>query len=279
MNNRFIQLIASIRTYLGIFAAIGLGVFLFVLFFQPFPLDRFDFNNKLIFAAGLGAIVFLFIILRVILPWGLRMPQQENSDRVVTSYLGDFMLMILISVASAFYLRYVGIIGITFFIMFKVVLISTCTIIVLRISDSFRQLQYQIEILKRQQHSLKQQLGKYEVDLLNKSVEIISENRNENLKLLVADIAFIRSADNYVEIYYKDGSDFKKGLIRNTLKNIEQQFKSYNHFVRCHRSCIVNSHFIDKLNNSLGNYWLSLRDIDEKIPVSRQYLLLIKDII
>jgi DNA-binding LytR/AlgR family response regulator len=279
VNNRFNQLVTTIKTYLGINAGISLGVFLFILFFQPFPLDRFDFDNKLLFIAGLGAIIFLFLIIRIIWPRERRINKEENNELLVSSYPGDFLILVLISVASVFYLRYVGIVGITFFIVFKVVLISMASIIILRVSESFRELQYRNEILKRHQVSIQQQLGKYEDDLLNKSVEIISENRNDNLKLQISDIAFIRSADNYVEIYFREGNEFRKELIRNTLKNIEKQIKPYKRFVRCHRTCIINVHYIDKLNNSVGNYWLSLRDINEKIPVSRQYLLIIKDII
>lgn len=279
MNKRFNQLVTNIKAYLGLFAAVSLGVFLFVLFFQPFPLDQLDFNNKLLFVAGLGAIVFLFTIFRIVLPWGRNINQQEDNEPVITSYLIDFLLLILISVTFAFYLRYVGHITVTFFIMFKVVLISLAAVIILRVSESFRDLQQRNELLKKHQISIQQQLEQYEDNLLNKTIEIISENRNENLKLQIADIAFVRSADNYVEVFYREEGNLKKELIRNTLKNIEQQVKPYNRFVRCHRTCIVNSHYIDNLNSTFNNYWLSLRDIDEKIPVSRQYLLSIKEIL
>lgn len=278
MDRKFNQLIARIKLYLGLFVSISLGVFLFVLFFQPFPLDLFDFNNKLLFVIGLGAIVFLFMLFRIILPWSPRISKQEDNEIIPAFYLGDFLLLVFISVAFAFYLRFVGRMDITFYIMFKVVLISFASVVIFRISESFRELKYRNELLKKHQISTQKQLEKYEDDLLNKSVEIISENRNENLKLEIANIAFIRSADNYVEIYYREGNGFKKELIRNTLKNIEQQIKPYTRFIRCHRTSIVNSHYIDKLNNSFGNYWLSLRDIDEKIPVSRQYLMSIKEI-
>ena len=43
-------------------------------------------------------------------------------------------------------------------------------------------------------------------NLLNSS----RENANENFSLLIAEIAFIRSADNYVEIIYKEGVTYKR---------------------------------------------------------------------
>ena len=279
MYKRLNQLIAILKVNLGLLLSIGLGVFLFVLFFQPFPLDQFDFNNRLLIFAGLAAIVFLFDIVRIMVPWGTRVNLQNNNEIILSSYIIDFLVLALVSVAFAFYLRYVGRVSITFYIMFKVVLIAFASLVILRISESFRELQHRNELLKKHQIEIEIQLENYEDNLLSKSIEIISENRNENLKLQITDIAFLRSADNYVEIFIREGKGIKKELIRNTLKNIEQQIKPFNRFIRCHRTSIVNVHYIDKLNNSLGNYWLSLREIEEKIPVSRQYLLKVKEVI
>jgi DNA-binding LytR/AlgR family response regulator len=91
-------------------------------------------------------------------------------------------------------------------------------------------------------------------------------------------VAFIRSADNYVEIVYRESEVSKKKLIRNTLKNIEQQIKIYSNFTRCHRICIINTHFIDRLEKSADNHWIIIKGYDEKIPVSRPYLLKIKEL-
>ena len=279
MNKRLDILIATLKAKLGLLLSIGLGVFLFVLFFQPFPIERFDFNNKLLFVAGLGTIVFLFMILRLIFVSRYQIDQPGNNDPLLPSYPADFFLLIITSVAFAFYLRFVGDVAVTFYIMFKVALISLASLLVLRLSESFRELEYRNESLIKHQIILQKQLEEYEEGLLSKSLEIISENRNENLKLQIADIAFMRSADNYVEVYHREGNEFKKELIRSTLKNIEQQTKPYSNFVRCHRTSIINTHYVEKLNKSFNNYWLSLRGIDEKIPVSRQYLLIVKEIL
>ena len=77
--NQFVQLL---NKELRVFLSISFGVFLFVLFFQPFPLDNFDFNNRLIFVAGLGTIVFLFMVLvRVGFAW-LFQKYNQNDDEI-----------------------------------------------------------------------------------------------------------------------------------------------------------------------------------------------------
>ena len=260
--------------------SISFGVFLFVLFFQPFPLDTFDFNNRLIFVAGLAAIVFFFMVLiRAGLARLFQKYDQSNPDSVLPPYTGAFAMLTLSSVAFAFYLRYVGSVSISFYMMAKVVLICLAPPVILRIYDLVNELRQQNDALIREKKSIQQQVEKYEEDSLNKSIEFVSENNTENLRLLIADVAFIRSADNYVEIVFKEGESFKKTLIRNTLKNIELQIKPYSNFIRCHRICIVNTHYIEKLHRNYSAHWLTISGFPEQIPVSRQYLLKLKEAI
>lgn len=191
--------------------------------------------------------------------------------------MSGFIILALSSVAFAFYLHYVGFVSISFYIMFKVVLICLAPPVALGLYDSNNDLRQQNELLIFEKKIIQKQIEKYEEDYLNKSIEFSSDNSLENLTLLIADIAFIKSADNYVEIVYKESDNFKKKLIRNTLKNIEQQIKQYSNFIRCHRICIVNMHYIEKLNTSYNSHWLTIKGYNEQIPVSRQYLLKLKE--
>jgi DNA-binding LytR/AlgR family response regulator len=261
-----------------ILAGISIGVFLFILFFQPFPLEKFDFNNELLFIAGLAGIVFFFMFLtRVMIPWIIRRNDQEGDETILNLYLEGLIILALSSVAFAFYIRYVGSVHTTFFIVFKEVLICFGPPIALRIYDVIQELIWQNESLVSERKAIQKQIEKYEDDNLNKSIEFISEKGSENLTLLTAEVVFVQSADNYVEIAYMVGENLKKSLIRNTLKSIELQIKPYSNFIRCHRTCIVNLHYIEKLNSNYGNHSLTIKGYSEKIPVSRQYLLKLKE--
>jgi DNA-binding LytR/AlgR family response regulator len=280
MNKKLNQLVKSLSEKLGLFLSISFGVFLFVLFFQPFPLNRFDSNNTLLFVAGLGAIVFIFMVLvRITFPWLIRNNnnQQGNFEPVLPSYISGFFILALSSVAFAFYLHYVGFVSFSFYSTFKVVLICLAAPVALGLYDTINDLKQQNELLIFEKKIIQKQIEKYEEDYLNKSIDFASENSNETLNLLVGDVALIKSADNYVEIIYKDDGNFKKKLIRNTLKNIELQIKQYSNFIRCHRICIVNMHFIEKLNKDYSSNWLTIKGYNEQIPVSRQYLLKLKE--
>lgn len=263
---------------LALFLSLGFGVFLFVLFFQPFQLDIFDFNNRLIFVAGLGAIVFVFVVLvRVVFPWLIQKYDRGDNETLFSSFMGGLIIFVMSAVAFAFYLYYVGSVDISFYIMFKVALICLAPPVALRLYDTYKELKLQNKSLLKDIEIAEKQVEKYEEDDLNKSIEFISGYSAENLNLLVADIVFVKSADNYVEIAYTEFGVFKKKLIRNTLKNIEQQLKPYRSFIRCHRICIVNMHHIEKLGKDANSQWLTIKNHDELLPVSRQYLVKIKE--
>lgn len=278
MNNKFNQLVKSLNEQLLLFVSISFGIFLFILFFQPFPFDRFDFNNRLLFDAGFGGIVFLLMFLvRIVFHRIVMNNHQNGNETLLPSYFNSFVIMALSSVAFVFYMRYVGFVDISFYVVFKVVLICFASSLVLKLYDDNRELNRQNGSLITEKKILQKQVEKYEEDNLNKSIEFISETNTENLTLLVVEVVYIQSADNYVEIVYKEGDNFRKKLIRNTLKNIELQIKQYSNFIRCHRICIVNMHYVEKLNQSYSNHWLTIKGYHEKIPVSRQYLLKLKE--
>ncbi len=278
MNNKVDLLVDDLKQELGLLLSISFGLFLFVLFFQPFTFDGFDFNNSLLFVAGLGTIVFIImVVIRIVIPWIFRKDGQETKVLVLPSYFNAFIILVLATLAFEFYLRYVGMVHITFFITIKVILICLAIVIILGFYDLLDELKQQNELLLIEKRSIQKQIGRYEEELLNKSIEFISENNSENFSLLISEIAVIKSADNYVEIIYKEGNNFKKKLIRNTLRNIELQIKPYSNFIRCHRICIVNLHFIEKLIRTNNNHWIILKGYEEQIPVSRQYLLRLKE--
>lgn len=169
--------------------------------------------------------------------------------------------------------------GITFHIMFKIVLICLVPSIVFRMYDKLNELREQNELLIDERKQLKKDLKKIEKDALNETIFIFSENSSEKLQLMVSNVLLINSADNYVEIVYKEEDMVKKKMIRNSMKNIEHQIGQYTSFIRCHRTFIININYVDNLKRKLNNHWLRIIDYYEMVPVSRHYLLQIKEAI
>jgi len=280
MSSKFSQVSQLLNERLKLPIGISFGIFLFILFFQPFPLDRFDFNNRLLFVAGFGAIAFLFMVLiRFLLPRIIKNNIKKEDEPELNPLLEGLLTLILCSVAFTFYLRYVGSVSISFFIVFKISLICLFPPVVLMLSDRIKVLIQQNNLLISERKIIQKQIERYEEDNLNKSISFVSETGNESLTLLIAELVFVQSADNYVEIGYSEDANIRKKLIRNTLKNVEVQLKQYSNFIRCHRSYIVNIRYIEKLQRDFSSHWITVKGYPEKIPVSRQYLQKLREIL
>jgi hypothetical protein len=279
MNHKLRRLLFLIKQDAGLYLGISLGIFLFILFFQPFPSGNFDFNNWLLFVAGFAAIIYMFLILvRIFLRWVIRDKEQIYDEPYIHSGIEEFIIWLLCSVATSFYLQYVGSVNITFYITFKIILICLIPPLIVRFYDRLKLLKQENETLLREKESLQQTVHDYEVGNLNKTIEFVSDNINENVVFQLSDIILVKSADNYVEIIYQEGTEIKRSIIRSTLKSVELQLKPYSSFIRCHRTAIVNRYHIQSINKKFGSYSLSMRDHEEDIPVSRQYLFKVKNL-
>jgi DNA-binding LytR/AlgR family response regulator len=244
-----------------------------MLFFQPFPIRFTELNNVLVFNAGFGAIVFVLLNLIQMLSKTFRLPDME-----VMSYFNGFVLFLLSSVAFTFYLLYVGRATINFYSVSKIILICLAPPVIIWIYRIRNELKLENDGLSRENTILQKRLRDLSENPAQNIIEFYSaDSTPELLKLLISDIALIKSADNYVEIYYSDHDSIRKKLVRNTLKNIEQMLRPYEQFVRCHRTFIINVRHVEKIHLKINSSYVVLKKLDERIPVSRQYVLKLKE--
>ena len=104
----------------------------------------------------------------------------------------------------------------------------------------------------------------------NQKVVVKPENEREQCQFKDDSLLFISSEGNYVNIVVKN-KKIERILIRNSLTNIEKQLRNYPLFCRCHRAYIVN---LNKIKSATGNAQglkLTLKDLDDSIPVARSY--------
>jgi DNA-binding LytR/AlgR family response regulator len=89
----------------------------------------------------------------------------------------------------------------------------------------------------------------------------------------VADIAYCKASRDYTVIFTATGERF---LSSKGIGYLEQSFDP-RYFLRVHRSYIINLRHVALMNTELSKYYFVIND--ECIPVSRQYLPLIKQLI
>ena len=96
----------------------------------------------------------------------------------------------------------------------------------------------------------------------------------KKLRLVIAPeaVAYIRSEDNYVNIFYLDQGLVKKFMLRSSMRALEDLLSKHG-LVRCHRSYFVNPAFIKIVHRDAAGLIVADLKLEgqESIPISRKY--------
>jgi len=102
-------------------------------------------------------------------------------------------------------------------------------------------------------------------------ITLSSENKNEEVKLELNSLLFIRSANNYIEVYQIINNQINKTLLRSTLNKAASELQDWKNIFRAHRTSLVNLNNITEVKGNSQGYKLYFKDVEEGIPVSRSY--------
>ena len=89
----------------------------------------------------------------------------------------------------------------------------------------------------------------------------------EKIKLQLSDLLYLESSDNYVNIFFRSNGEMKKSMVRNTIKNLEDELAPHG-IVRCHRSYLINPQNIIRLEK--GRLFMKGSG-DISVPVSKSH--------
>jgi two-component system response regulator AlgR len=85
------------------------------------------------------------------------------------------------------------------------------------------------------------------------------------------DIYYFQAEQKYVTVKYKEG----EVLIEDSLKSLESQYPE--HFIRIHRNALISKQQLKAIRkDQQGRYLAELKDIEEKIEVSRRHVALVR---
>lgn len=104
-------------------------------------------------------------------------------------------------------------------------------------------------------------------------VHIVSENGKDVFDKNLKDIVLIQSANNYIEIFYREGDKIRRQILRQTLHTAEKQLNKFEIIKKCHRCCLVNTDQITRLAGAASNYTLEVEGLGFSIPLSRQKVI------
>ena len=259
---------------------VGLFISFFITIFQPFGLQYFQSEYKTLILIGYGFITTLILIIYLFLlpnifqklfkedSWTVAKQISWLSFIIISIGIGNYLYSLLLLIFPG-----IGIQGFLIFIGFTFA-IAIIPVFVLTTLSYNLLLRRNLAASKQINEKIKDfnQVNKNETDII-----IHSKNNNQKIKISSKDLIFIESSGNYATLWHKQNEELKHSILRNTLKNIENQTQDIQSVFKVHRAFIVNINYIEKVHGNSQGYRLKLKNIDKEIPVSRNYTKKLKN--
>ena len=239
------------------------GVFatFFIYFYNPFNLQQLEYKTAIgrflsIWNAGIiGALILSFtqFFLRKVF-------------KLTTFTLGQFLLWVL--------LEYVFI-CLGMYVMFgeSHVPFAKEFMLITRYTVSLAVLPYFLACLILAVYELSKKVRQKEKSPENTQDLFRDENGKIMLALKPSQTLFLKSDDNYTSVFFLQNKKVEKKLIRNTLKNLEEQLDNPD-LIRIHRSYMVNLQKVISVTRTKRGFELTMEQMpDLQLSVSETYKL------
>lgn len=105
----------------------------------------------------------------------------------------------------------------------------------------------------------------------NEIITLTSKDTKDLISFKLNSLIYIKSEGNYVIINILDNGILKEKVFRTTLNKIEEKLLLKNNIIRCHKSYIINTNFIDSFSGNARGYFIKISNTNIEIPVSRRY--------
>lgn len=268
--NKPFPIIENKKTLMGVSLFFGIFIFLFLLIFEPFGIHRI-IEDKTLVLSGFGAITF-----SVVFFYTLILPKLFKSFYDPEKWsVGKELLLIILQILTISFLNWYyytrledtgGNHSLLLFLFITFSVGTTPTIIFVLLAERFLHKKNNL-IAEKMSQAVEENKPQQSKDL----ILIQSLNKNEDLSIQKNELLCMKSEANYINVFYMNNNEIKSVLLRNTLKNIEEQFEKYNFIKRCHRYYIVNLNRVTSIDGNARGYKLTIPELDFNIPVSRSF--------
>ena len=251
---------------------VGFFVFLFLFVFKPFGISNIN-NNFLYYTLGFGLVTFIIqSSFYLLLPFIFKDYYKDENWKVGKNILFLFLLVFTISLGNYYYNSIVQNTDNMSVLSLKEFFIYTFSIAVFPITI-FTYLSEKLYRKVRQKNSeeiMKLKASKV-IRKTNERIKIFGENNKEYITFNLDNLVYITSQGNYASFYLNEEKGIEEKTIRNTLINISEELKEKTNIIRCHKSYIINSKFMNTIYGNARGYYLESNIINKKIPVSRSF--------
>jgi len=267
----------SVKKRLLIIVLFGVFVSFFLLYFQPFNIYKHNYPYKTLIIGGYGFVtmVVMFVVY-FIFPIVLPSYFNEKNWTIIKELLSILITIILITIANIIYFLIFND-KMTEIINLKIIVLTFISTIIIGFFPSLVMglIYYNIQTAKylkkssELNHQLQITLQNNELRTKDDKIITFNSQNKSKIQVMPEDLLCIEANDNYVEFYYKTNQGIKHELIRNTMKNVEEQLIDHQQFIRCHKSYIINKQKLIKISGNSQGYKMHIEGLEFQIPVSR----------
>lgn len=254
---------------------ISIGIFLILLLFQPLNINTLGNSEKISLIVGLGIITFLSLSLNLLfIPSFFPKIFLHKEWMVWKEILWNLWILFTVGIGYLFMYKILHLLEFDGYMVIKLLLIAVVPITLLIVINQQRLLKLHLRVAKTMNQKLKESK-----EVEDKLVHFDSEYQKDKLSIKVKMLLLIRSADNYIEVFWKDESGLRSQLIRSSLLKAESMLRDYSFIFKCHRSYLVNISFIDRVEGNSQGYKLYFELLDFSVPVSKNSVTHLKELV
>ena len=253
----------------------SIGVFVFLFLFQPFDISLMPTKEKYTLIAGFAFVTFLSLSLNLLIIPSLFSKILSSSEWNIKKEI-LWNLWILFTILGGYFLlnNSIGAMKFGFNLVIKLLLTAVIPISALIIVNHNKMLRSHLKLADELNKKLKDNKS-----IQEKIVHFNSDYQKDSLAVKVSLLLFIRSANNYIEVFWKEGELIKNQMVRCSLITAEEILKEHKFIFKCHRSYVVNINYIDKIEGNSQGYRLFFDNINFPIPVSKSSVSKLQELI
>lgn len=253
-------------------ALVTVGFILIVLYFQPFGINFLSASFYGYFVLIGGIITSLLLFLNTIILPGL-LPKHYNDQHWTIKKEIYHNLMMTVELAGVFALAtsLSNSMGYPRLPLLPTAALSLIPIILLNIITYNAGLKKRVgKAFEEGLHWLQEEKKNIEKQGKKKNnFKLEAENKKDFFEGNITNLVAIGSASNYIEIYFKEGKEIKKKLLRCRFSAAEKCLASFKEVQKSHRCWLVNTSFVNYLKKQSQNYSIVIKGLDFNVPVSR----------
>ncbi|CAM1357845.1 LytR/AlgR family response regulator transcription factor [Tenacibaculum xiamenense] len=272
MNSTFLykQIPYSFRFKKQFFTALGLGCLIafIMVFLEPFGVYQFESKFKIVIFMGFGGLFSAIYLInaRIENQWYYSKGEKWTVKYEILAYL---FLTITISFPIHFYNQvflnnlfnesFNASEYLSHFFWFFGNSILPITLLTLPFYLFFRN-----------------KFGEIVTPEITSIIQFTGLNKGELIEVNKQDVLFVKSSENYVNIYFNKEGSLQEVVFRNTLSQIKKQAEFLE---QCHRSYLVNTSGVKTIEGNSQNAKIELHGCSVKIPLSKSYFKKLKSVL